>query len=75
MDRAMVEAHLAQAERHVVEGNRHVVEQRGRVVAMDRSGLDTAEALRLLGQFESLQALHITDRDRLRQELAGLGTR
>ena len=72
-DRAMVTAHLEQAERHVEQGARHVAEQRERVVVLQRDGHDTTEALLLLGQFEELQTLHVSDRDRLRLELAELG--
>ena len=59
----MIEDHLAQAERHVAE-------QRARVAALARDGHDTTESLLLLSQFQELQELHVTDRDRLRDELA-----
>jgi hypothetical protein len=68
--RGMIEGHLAQAERHVADGERHVAEQRARVEALSRDGHDTTESLLLLGQFLELQELHVTDRDRLRKELA-----
>jgi len=70
----MMEGHLAQAERHVADGERHVAEQRARVEALGRDGHDTTEALLLLGQFQELQALHVADRDRLKQELATFGS-
>jgi hypothetical protein len=72
--RAMIEEHLALAERHVTEGERHVAEQRERVFILAKGGHDTTEASRLLQQFEDLQALHVADRDRLKLELAALGS-
>ena len=62
--------HLDQARRHVAEGAEHVVRQRELVARMERDGHDTAEARRLLGQFEEMQALHVADRDRIEDELA-----
>jgi hypothetical protein len=71
--RAMIEDRLAMAERHVTAGERCVAEQRARVAALERDGHDTTEPLLLLGQFQEVQELHVADRDRLRNELAGLG--
>ena len=71
----MIEGHLAQAERHVAMGERHVAEQRARVEALGRDGHDTTESLLLLGQFLELQELHVSDRDRLKRELAALRLR
>lgn len=69
MDRSLVERHLAQAQRHVADGERHVEEQRALVSELERHGHDTAQAVRLLGQFEEMLALHRSDRDRLLKEL------
>ena len=69
MDRALTEDHLAQAERHVADGHRHVAHQRELVANLERDGHDAVQARSLLAQFESLLALHIADRDRLRSEL------
>jgi hypothetical protein len=69
MDRAMVEASLAQAERHVGEGARRVERQREIVADLNRDGHDAEEALRLLKQFKDLQAMNIADRDRLQRQI------
>jgi hypothetical protein len=69
MDRAMLEAHLAQAERHVAEGERHLARQREIVAQLKDHGHDWREAMNLLHQFEDMQALHVADRDLLRKEL------
>ena len=73
MDREMVERHLAQAQRHVKEGERHIAGQRELLTRLDRDGHDTTEAAKLLANFEDLQRMHLTDRDRLERELAALG--
>lgn len=65
----MLRQHLAQAEQHVALGERHVRHQREIVAKLEQDGHDAEEALKLLAQFEELQALHIADRDRLRKEL------
>jgi hypothetical protein len=70
MDRAMLERHLLQAERHVLEGERNVARLRGVVAERQSQGLDARQAIDLLRQFEELQATHIAERDRLRNELA-----
>ena len=70
--RALVDEHLAQAERHVLEGEALVARQREIVERLGRGGHDTREAMDLLTQFEETQALHIQERDRLRQERAEL---
>ena len=72
MDHATIADHLAQAERHVVAGERTLAHQRGLVAELERDGHDTSQARALLVQFEELQALHISNRDRLRRELAAL---
>ena len=62
--------HLEQARRHVAEGERHILRQRELVAEMERDGHGTAEARRLLEQFEEMQTLHVADRDRIENELA-----
>jgi len=74
MDRALWEQHLTQAERHVAEGERHIARQQEIVAELERDGHDTRLAHELLLQFEQSLAMHIADRDRLREEL-GLGQR
>lgn len=71
MENGMLETHLAQARRHVADGERHIANQRATLARLDRKGLDTIEAKKLLKTFEELQQLHIADRDRLERELAG----
>jgi hypothetical protein len=66
---AMIREHLAQAEQHVALGERHVRHQREIVGKLQQDGHDAQEALKLLAQFEDLQAMHVADRDRLRKEL------
>jgi hypothetical protein len=60
-----------QAKGIVQEAKRNVANQRKLLVSLeaDEHTERAAEAQRLLGQFEELQALHIADRDRLRKEL------
>lgn len=72
MERAVVMQRLAQAERHAADGEKHVARQRDLVAEIGRDGHDTELALMLLIRFEELQALNISDRDRLRAELAEL---
>jgi hypothetical protein len=71
MDRAMIEEHLAQAERHVAQGEQHIARQREIVAKLTSDDhADAAEEARaLLAQFEEMQKLHVSDRDRLREEL------
>jgi hypothetical protein len=70
MDRAAALARLATAERHVKLGERHLSRQRELVAYLIRYGRDAAAAEALLATFEQSQALHVADRDRLRDELA-----
>jgi hypothetical protein len=69
MQRAMLVRHLEMARRHVAEGERHVARQRELVAELERDGHDTAQSRDLLKQFEELLALHVSDRDRIEQEL------
>ena len=69
MDRAIREQHLAQAEAHVVQGERTIARQQEIVARLARDGHDTKSSRELLVQFLELQAMHVADRDRLRQEL------
>ena len=68
MDRAMIEKHLAQAERHVADGERHITRQRQIIAELERDGHDAGSAKELLTIFEETQAIHIADRDRLKEE-------
>ena len=75
----MLKQQLAQAERHVIEGENHIARQRqiiGRLAndigQLANGARDLKAAQDALAQFESTQASHIADRDRLRAELAAL---
>lgn len=72
MNRQMIVDHLAQAERHVSEGERHLASQRRIVAELERDGHPVEQARELLRLFEDTQAMHIADRDRLREDLAWL---
>jgi hypothetical protein len=72
MDKTIITDHLAQAEQHVELGKKHIQRQRELIIELKEDGHDTAIAERLLVQFEELQALHVTHRDRLASELAAL---
>jgi hypothetical protein len=69
MDRALILQHLADSERHVAEGERHIADQRARIAEAERAGQDAKLAKELLRTLEATQALHLADRDRLREEL------
>jgi hypothetical protein len=68
MDRAMIEKHLAQAEQHVADGERHITRQRQIIAELERDDHDAGSAKELLTIFEETQAIHIADRDRLKEE-------
>jgi hypothetical protein len=69
MDRAILEEYLALVEGKIADVERHIARQRELIDQLERDRHDTREATELLDQFEHLQAQHIADRDRLRQEL------
>lgn len=71
MDRASLLKHLAQAERHVVEGQRSIARQEGLIGRLDRDGHDTTEALKVLANLRTTQALHEADLGRILGELGG----
>jgi cell division protein FtsX len=72
MDRQMILDHLTQAEGHVALGEERITRQREILANLTRDGHREAasRAAELLAQFEQTQTLHISDRDRLRRELA-----
>jgi hypothetical protein len=72
MDRAMLEAHLAQAERHVIEGESHIVRQRQIISRLARGTGNLKLAEETLARLEFTQASHIAERNRLRAELAAM---
>jgi hypothetical protein len=66
----MLEATLAATERELAEAERQVANQREHVAELEREGHDIAHPTELLEQLEEVLAMHIADRDRLRDELA-----
>ena len=63
---------LAQVEEHVFDDERHIVHQRQIAEELARDGHDTTQAQGLLDVFKAVQAAHVTQRNRLRRELATL---
>jgi hypothetical protein len=70
MDRVLLEQCLTQDERHVAQGEDIVARQREIVAELANDHHDVRLAQELLTLFETTQALHIADRDRIRDELA-----
>jgi hypothetical protein len=70
-EKRRIAQHLLESERHVAEGERLVEHQRMRVEKRRRDGHHTQLAMQLLTEMEESLRLHLQDRDRLRQELAG----
>jgi hypothetical protein len=69
MDRATVEDYLAQVERLIADGERDIARVRELIAQLERDGHRTREAVELLDHFGQLQASHVANRDRLREEL------
>lgn len=67
----MLERHLEQANEHVTAGERDIARQKRIIAELERDGHDAARAHQILGTFETLQKMHIEDRDRVQRELAG----
>lgn len=67
--------YLTEAEAQVERGNALVMKQRNKVVQLSRDQRDTTSAIVVLGYLERELARHVADRDRLIDELAGLGPR
>ena len=72
MDRATLIKHLIEAESLVSLAHVIVAQQRQLITDMERDGLDTNMALGLLAEFEECLHHEITDRDRLKGELAAI---
>jgi hypothetical protein len=64
--------HLLQSEHHVMRGEHHIERQREVVASLEKTDPQASRARQLLVQFEEMQVMHITYRDRLRSELADL---
>lgn len=69
-DRARYEKHLAMAQKHIAMDERNIARQRELVKKFEPYGPVSKQAKALLAQFEALHAMHIADRDRLKQELS-----
>jgi hypothetical protein len=67
--RAILLEHLADAEKQVAEGTEIIAIQRGVIADLERHWRDTADARKVLSDFEELQLLSIEERDRLLKEL------
>jgi hypothetical protein len=70
MNRATIQSYLAKVERLIADGDQTVARRRRMIADLDQEGRDTTHARKLLADLENLQHLHITDRDRLRRQLA-----
>ena len=70
MDRQILKEHLALAERHVREGAEHVARQRQIIAELERDGHDATEARRMLATFETTQAMHVADLERIAVQVA-----
>jgi len=69
MDRKLLEDHLSAVEQQLAEVERNVANQRELVSHLEREGHDTESAARQLEQLVEVLAMHIADRDRIREEL------
>jgi hypothetical protein len=70
MPRSAFARELSQAEEQVAKDPDRIVHQRSVVSNQEEGGLDSAIARAILDQLETLQRLHIADRDRLLAEAA-----
>jgi hypothetical protein len=68
-DQALV--HLEESERHVHDGKLRVERQRALLAGLRDGGHPTQEAETLLERFHDILAQHITNRNRLREEVDG----
>jgi len=73
--RHVLAVYLAEAEAQVERGSALVMKQRNKVVLLGREQRDTTSAVVVLGYLERELARHVADRERLADELAGLGPR
>jgi hypothetical protein len=65
MDRETLEKNLTQAEAHVAKGHERIALLHEIIAELEREGHDTVPARELLATFESTQAMHIANRDRI----------
>ena len=71
MEHLILKCHLIDAERHAADGERLLQRQRQIVAELERDRHENAaaQARQLLETLEETQRLHISDRDRLQEEL------
>jgi hypothetical protein len=71
MARSALARELSQAEEQVAKDQDRIAHQRAVVSHHEDEGLDSAIARAILEQLETLQRMHIADRDRLLAEASG----
>jgi hypothetical protein len=70
MPRSTLARELSQAEEQIAKDPDRIAHQRAVVSHIEEGGLDSAIARAILEQLETLQRMHIADRDRLLAEAA-----
>jgi len=73
MDRDLILEHLAGAERRIASARKEITEQIEFIAWLKWLHKDATGAIALLRDFEMRLAIHATDRERLRAQLAYLG--
>ena len=71
MARSALARELSQAEEQVAKDHDRIAHQRAVVLHHEDEGLDSAIARAILEQLETLQRMHVADRDRLLAEARG----
>ena len=74
MDRDLILEHLARAERHIASAQKKITEQIECIAWLKWFRKDTCGATALLRDFERALAVHTTDRELLRAQLAYFGS-
>lgn len=69
MDISIVKGHLEQAQQHIALGERCISRQYAIIADLKKHGADTAQAERLLANFEELQEAHLAHLSRIELEL------
>ena len=70
MERATLLEHLEQAKALVAEDALRIARQKALIRHLNRNGPSGLDAEKYLHFLEGVQALHVTNRDRLKRELA-----
>ena len=73
MDHDLILEHLARAERRIASARKKITEQIEFIAWLKWLHKDATGAIALLREFEMRLAIHATDRERLRAQLAHLG--